>query len=127
MKEVFSILEEEEKIIFNPFYRIKIIKTDKNNKNKVLSEEEINKLLSVPNLKNAYGFRDRVILEVFYGTGIRAKELLNLEIDDFLIKERLIFIRQGKGRKDRIIPIGEHTFKFFIKIYKKYKRKDIKE
>ena len=126
LKKIFRILEEEEKIIFNPFYRIKIIKADKNIKDKVISEEEINKLLSIPNLKNARGFRNRVILEVFYGTGIRAKELLNLELDDFLIEERLIFIRQGKGRKDRIIPIGEHAFKYLKKYVKEIRGKILK-
>ena len=126
LKKVFSILEEEEKILFNPFYKIKTFKTNSNIRDKVMSEEEINKLLSIPNLKNASGFRDRVILEVFYGTGIRAKELLNLEIDDFLIEERLIFIRQGKGRKDRIIPVGEHTFKFLKKYVKEVRGKILK-
>src|SRR4030042_1426588 len=127
LKKVFSILEEEEKILFNPFYRIKIIKADKNIKDKVMSEEEINKLLSIPKLKNMFGFRNRVILEVFYGTGIRAKELINLEIDDFLIEERLIFIREGKGRKDRIIPVGEHTFKFLRKYVKEIRGKILKK
>ena len=126
LKKIFKILEEEEKILFNPFYRVKLIKADKNIRDKVISEEEVNKMFSIPDLKNEYEFRNRVILEVFYGTGVRAKELLNLEIDDFLVEERLIFVKDGKGKRDRIIPVGEHTYKYLKRYLREVRPKILK-
>ena len=55
------------------------------------------------------GLRDRAILETFYSTGMRRKELLNLLLTDLDAQRGTVFIRQGKGRKDRLIPIGERA------------------
>ena len=47
------------------------------------------------------------MLETLYSTGMRRSELLHLKMDDLDIERGTVFIRQGKGRKDRLIPIGE--------------------
>ena len=49
------------------------------------------------------------MLETLYSTGMRRSELLNLKTDDLDIERGTVFIRQGKGRKDRLIPIGERA------------------
>jgi len=131
IKRIFHILEEEEKIIFNPFGDVVTIKAPKNIRDKILSEDEINRLLNAVPLNNPIGFRDRTILEVLYGTGIRASELFNLELQDFIKDEKLLFIRLGKGRKDRIMPLGTNTNEYLLKYVEKIrpeliKRKDIK-
>ena len=51
--------------------------------------------------------RDRAILETFYSTGMRRMELANLKLYDLDAERGTVMIRQGKGKKDRIIPIGE--------------------
>ena len=77
----------------------------------VLTLEEIKALLTRPDLSLKIGIRDRAILEVFYSSGIRLRELLSLETYDADLKERVLFIRLGKGRKDRIVPIGKKAAK----------------
>jgi integrase/recombinase XerD len=52
------------------------------------------------------GLRDRAILETFYSTGIRRAELCNLRIDDIQVNRQSLFVNQGKGKKDRYVPIG---------------------
>jgi len=53
--------------------------------------------------------RDRVIMEMFYTTAIRRLELIELQVFDIDYGRNTVFIRQGKGRKDRIVPLGERA------------------
>lgn len=70
-----------------------------------LSVDEVFILLDVPFDPGITGLRDRAILELFYSTGIRAGELVGLNLADFDPGEKLMKIR-GKGRKERIVPVG---------------------
>ena len=126
LRKVFSILEEEDAILFNPFYYTKPFRADRTVKDKILSEKEINELLGVLDLTRPMQFRDRTLLEVLYGTGIRASELCNLELHDFLREERLLFIRNGKGGKDRLMPLCNSTYKFLDEYVKKIRKKLLK-
>ncbi len=56
-----------------------------------------------PNLDNPGGLRDRAILEVFYSTGMRRMELAGLQLFDVDFDRHTIFVRQGKGKKDRMV------------------------
>ena len=72
---------------------------------KVLSQEETEALLNAPDTKDAYGIRDKAILELLYATGMRVSELIELNIDNVHIE--MGFVRCiGKGSKERIIPVG---------------------
>ena len=62
-----------------------------------------------PNLADPIGLRDRAILEVFYSTGMRRMELIHLKLFDLDLERGTILIRQGKGKKDRFVPIGERA------------------
>jgi site-specific recombinase XerD len=72
-----------------------------------LTEKQAEDLLKQPDTGTILGFRDRTMLEVFYGTGLRKSELRNLKIYDVNFNEQVLFINQGKGLKDRIIPFGD--------------------
>lgn len=70
-----------------------------------LSEGEVSAILSVPNVRDPLGVRDRAMLEVLYSTGIRRTELAGLRLRD-QHRERRTLLIQGKGGKDRVVPIG---------------------
>jgi len=72
----------------------------------VLSDSEIRKLLASCDLHETCGYRDRAILELLYSSAVRRMELLNLDTDDLDLEGGLAKIRQGKGQKDRIVPVG---------------------
>jgi site-specific recombinase XerD len=123
LRRVFSVLEEEEKILLQPFADIEFIKVRRNIRDMVLSETEIREVLESIDIGDQYGFRARAILELIYGTGIRARELCNLELSDFLKEEKMLFIRNGKGRKDRIIPMGPSTIEFLSQYIRQARKK----
>lgn len=72
-----------------------------------LTAREANRVLAQPNVTQPVGIRDRAILEVFYSTGMRRSELADLAIKDFDFEMGLVMIRQGKGRKDRLVPVSK--------------------
>lgn len=99
------------KILLNPAYHITLPKRIKPLPRGILSKQQIKKLLCLPDTKTPKGFRDRVILELFYATGMRRMELISLCVSDCDLAERRIFIRNGKGGKQRWVPIGKKVCK----------------
>lgn len=71
----------------------------------VLTVEEVNRLLAAPSLDEPLTFRDRALLELAYGAGLRVSEWITLAIRDVLFEERLVRVF-GKGSKERLVPIG---------------------
>jgi integrase/recombinase XerD len=75
----------------------------------ILNVSEVEKVISKPDITTSFGLRDRAILEVFYSTGIRRGELCNLNLGDVDFERRVMRVQQGKGRKDRYVPIGRRA------------------
>lgn len=71
---------------------------------RLLSEEEMFRLMEAPEENTTVGIRDRALLELAY-SGLRAGELLGLAVEDVDLQENRVFIRQGKGDKDRVVPM----------------------
>jgi Site-specific recombinase XerD len=82
---------------------------------KVLSLEEIEKLLNSPDINNPLGYRDRTMLEVLYATGLRVSELVNLKFENLNLELGLVRVL-GKGFKERLVPLGDYALKF-LKTY----------
>jgi len=55
------------------------------------------------------GLRDRALVELLYGTGMRRAEVARLRLDDLDLEQRVILIREGKGKKDRVVPLGKRA------------------
>jgi integrase/recombinase XerD len=111
--DFFLWLEKTRQILITPVIKPLWSKTPKPLKlPHVLTEEEAVKIIEASPLNTPYGLRDRAILEVLYSTGIRRMELINLNMEDFFLKRQELFIKQGKGKKDRLVPVGEYAVKF---------------
>ena len=75
----------------------------------VLSVLEVERVLAGADTGGTIGLRDRAMMEVLYATGMRRMEIAHLEIGDVDADKGVVLIREGKGRKDRLIPLGERA------------------
>ncbi len=73
----------------------------------VPTQEEMRRILGAPDVRTPHGLRDRAILELFYSTGLRRSELMRLSIHDVDLARGVIRVRRGKGKKDRVVPLGK--------------------
>jgi integrase/recombinase XerD len=75
----------------------------------VLTVKEVDRLLATPDVRSQQGIRDRAILEVFYGTGLRRSELLSLDVADVDLDTRSVTVRRGKGGQGRVVPLNREA------------------
>lgn len=73
-----------------------------------LTESEVERLLSAPDVGDTLGLRDRCMLEVLYATGVRVSELVSLELGQLNLSQGVVRVL-GKGRRERLIPFGEEA------------------
>jgi len=74
----------------------------------VIRPEEMEALLSAPNLEDLHGLRDQAMMEVMYASGLRVSELIQLQKSDLNVHKATIRVL-GKGQKTRIVPVGEYA------------------
>jgi len=90
-----------------PFFEIPIkTKQDKETNKTILTRNEIKALYKACD-NDILGIRDRAILSVYYGCGLRRSEGINLNLSDILLKEKRIYVRKGKNYKERYVPMTE--------------------
>jgi integrase/recombinase XerD len=106
LRHFFSWLVRQNVIPGNPASEIEMPRAEKRLPVEALSHAQIDALMNVPNIGDALGLRDRAILELFYCCGIRRAELARLELTDLNSERRTLRVRQGKGHKDRVLPVG---------------------
>ncbi len=73
-----------------------------------LRERDISRVIDA-GCQGIFAARDRAILETMYGTGLRVSEVGRLEVTDVALQESLVHVRNGKGGKDRVVPLGERA------------------
>ena len=105
IKSFFNYLIFEGYIKDSPISNIESPKQEKKLP-KVLTEEEIKKLINSIDVNHDFGQRNKTIIEILYGTGIRVSELINLKLSNIFFKENIIKVI-GKGNKERFVPLGE--------------------
>jgi integrase/recombinase XerD len=76
---------------------------------KVLSEEEVVRLVEAPDVSTQLGIRDRALLENLYATGVRNGEMGALSLPDIDWEHQALWVRLGKGQKSRLVPLGEEA------------------
>ncbi len=104
MRSFFKYLKGKDIIINNPMTLISNPKLEKKLP-KYLTINEVEKILSVPDMNDKVGIRDAFILELLYVTGIRVSELVNIKLNDIEESQRRIKIL-GKGNKERYVLYG---------------------
>ncbi len=102
-------LTRENYLTSNPASELDLPKTVKALPKAPLTAAEMAEVLAQPDTNTDAGLRDRTILEVFYSTGIRRMELVNLRKQDIHGSLGVLAVRQGKGNKDRFVPIGKQA------------------
>ncbi len=111
LRSLFKYLVREGRMDFNPAEMVQTPKIEKHIP-VVLPIEEMTALLDVPFADDVYGRRDRAMIELLYSSGIRVNELAGLDVDDIDVRQGLIKVR-GKGKKERIVPVGEPALAAF--------------
>lgn len=104
IRSFFRFLYLERYISKNPARLVRSPKLSRRHPD-YLPEAEVERILEMPDQETRAGSRDRAILELLYGTGMRVGELVGLNLADMSLPQRLVKVR-GKGRKERLIPFG---------------------
>jgi integrase/recombinase XerD len=114
--QFFSWLRRSGRITTNPAEDLTMPRPDRRLPEATLSATEMASLLRTPDVSRPLGLRDRAVLEVFYSCGLRRAELIDLTVRDVDYDRGTVFVRCGKGAKDRYVPIGERAL-FWLKLY----------
>lgn len=105
LRSFFRYLHREGKIQKNP---AKLVNTPRlpQKTPRFLSASQVETLLELPDTESTRGLRDRAMIELLYASGLRVSELVQLDLEDLSLDQRLIKVR-GKGKKERLVPFGE--------------------
>jgi len=109
VRAYFKWLTQQNVLLWNPASELELPRTQRRLPKHVLSESEVEQILALPDVQDVFGLRDRALLETLYSTGMRRKELIGLGLFDIDSERGTVHIREGKGGRDRIVPIGERA------------------
>jgi integrase/recombinase XerD len=115
LQGLFRWLARHNHILFNPASDLDLPRKQLGHLRDPLTVEEVETVLALADADTARGLRDRAMLEVLYATGIRRMELAHLAVDAVSFSRGTLFVREGKGRKDRIVPVGERALAWIQK------------
>lgn len=105
----FKWLARENHILYNPASDLVLPKPPRQLPQNLMSVAEVETVLNQPDVATPMGLRNRAMLETLYSTGIRRAELARLSVYDIDTEGGTLMVRLGKGRKDRLIPIGRRA------------------
>lgn len=106
-----SYLYEQDYLAADLSKTIKLPKQPQRLPKVILDGSEIKKLMAAPNMQTNDGYRNRIILEILYDTGVRAAEMAAIQTADLELVHGYLTVRSGKGRKDRVVPINTRVCK----------------
>jgi site-specific recombinase XerD len=111
----FRWMTRQNHILHNPASEIELPRLGRALPKNIFSAAEVERIMMQPDIEEPIGLRDRALLEVLYSTGMRRLELVRLKLYDLSLDRGLILINQGKGHKDRYVPIGERAVQWLQK------------
>jgi integrase/recombinase XerD len=124
----FTWLSKNNQVLYNPASELELPKGEIVLPRSILTPADVELVLAQPDETTSKGIRDRAILETFYSTGIRRNELAGLAVEDVQLDRSLLFVRQGKGGKERYVPIGSRALdsidRYLHEVRPSYVRKD---
>lgn len=127
VKGFTKFLKQRDFIISDPAVDVQYGKTPKTLPRGILTRSEARRIINAPDRSCTLGYRDKTILEVLYTTGIRKEELNNLTLNDVDYNDGFLRIIQGKGRKDRIVPLGRICCRYLENYIKSVRLELIKD
>lgn len=108
-------LSKQNYILYNPAADLEMPRLEKRLPKDILSASEADTVCNVPDVREPVGLRDRAMLETLYNTGMRRMEVIGLKMYDIDFDRGTVLIRQGKGKKDRMTPIGDRALAWIRK------------
>jgi integrase/recombinase XerD len=102
----FRWMTRQNHILHNPASEIDLPRLGRSLPKVILSAQEVEQIMNLCEITEPIGLRDRALLEVLYSTGMRRLEIVRLKLYDLQLDRGLILVNQGKGSKDRYVPIG---------------------
>jgi len=109
VRAFFKWLTKNNVLLYNPAGELELPRLEYRLPKAVLTAEEAEAVMVRPDIHEPTGLRDRAILEVLYSTGMRRMEVIGLHVFDLDIERGTVMIRQGKGKKDRMVPMGQRA------------------
>lgn len=106
VKQYFGWLERTGRVVRNEAREVAVPAAE-GGRREVLSEAEVGRVLEQPDVTTVLGVRDRAVLEMLYGTGMRRGEVVGLRMADVELARREVRIRRGKGGGERLVPMTE--------------------
>ena len=105
LRRLYEYLSKEDKVKQNPIKNVEAPRLGRSLP-KSLTENEVESLLDAPNTNQPLGLRDKTMLEIIYGTGLRVSELITLTLPQINLRQGVVR-EMGKGNKERLVPLGE--------------------
>lgn len=105
----FRWLARTSHVLYNPAADIELPNLERRLPKHVLTASQAEQVINQPDITTRLGIRDRAILETLYSTGLRRKEMVSLRPYDVDAERGTLIVRLGKGKKDRVVPIGERA------------------
>ncbi|WP_232426866.1 site-specific tyrosine recombinase XerC [Erwinia tracheiphila] len=106
IRMLFRWLLQRHHILYNPAEQMMLPKAEKRLPSQILSEEETEAVMDAQDTETLTGLRNRAVLEMLWSTGLRRSELAGLMLADVDVGRGVLLVRQGKGNKDRVVPVG---------------------
>jgi integrase/recombinase XerD len=103
----YAFLKLRGKIVVDPFESFPPLRKPHRLPKGVITNDQVLRWMRQPKLSEPEGYRDRTLMEVLYSCGLRGLEVCRLTSYDIDTKDRTVRIHQGKGKKDRVVPIGK--------------------